>query len=113
EPEAVADVLAAADLFVFTSVTETQGLVLAEAMAAGVPVVCVRSSATSEVVRDGVDGRVVDNDAPAVAEACLHLLDNAAERGRAAQAAAERAQTFSLERMADHLIAVYERLTAG
>jgi len=45
-----------ADLFVFSSLVETQGLVLLEAMAAGLPVVAVRAPATTELVRDGVDG---------------------------------------------------------
>lgn len=112
EPEAVADVLAAADLFAFTSVTETQGLVLVEAMAAGLPVVCVRSSATSEIVREGVDGLVVDNDAGAVAAGLLTLLNDPEARARAAQAAGERARMFSLDRMAEQMIKTYQRLAA-
>lgn len=113
EPEAVADVLAAADLFIFTSVTETQGLVLVEAMAAGLPVVCVHSSATAEIVRDGVDGLVVDNDAAAVAAGCLRLLNDPVLRGRAARAAGERARVFSLERMAEQMVATYRRLAGA
>ncbi|MFO7246279.1 MAG: glycosyltransferase family 4 protein [Thermaerobacter sp.] len=110
EPEAVADVLAAGDLFAFASVTETQGLVLVEAMAAGLPVVCVRSSATSEVVREGVDGLVVDNDAGAVAEALLRMLADPDARVRASRAARERARMFSVDRMARQMLDLYRRL---
>jgi len=44
----------AADIFVFASTTETQGLVLLEAMAAGVPVVAVAAMGTKDVLREGV-----------------------------------------------------------
>jgi len=45
-----------ADVFVFPSILETFGIVLAQAMAAGVPVVASESSAVPEVVRHGVTG---------------------------------------------------------
>lgn len=45
-----------ADLFVFASLTETQGLVLIEAMAAGLPVVAVRANGVIDMVDDGVNG---------------------------------------------------------
>lgn len=49
-------VYAGADLFIFASVTETQGLVIAEARAAGLPVVAVRAYGVQEMVVDGKDG---------------------------------------------------------
>lgn len=44
------------DLFVFASKSETQGMVILEAMAAGMPVVAIRSSGIDDVVRDGHNG---------------------------------------------------------
>lgn len=44
------------DIFVFASKSETQGMVILEAMAAGLPVVTVRSSGIDDVVRDGENG---------------------------------------------------------
>jgi len=64
-PDALPDVYAAADVFVFPSTTETQGLVLVEALAAGLPVVAADSAASREVL--GAAGRVVPADAAAVA----------------------------------------------
>jgi glycosyltransferase involved in cell wall biosynthesis len=55
EPE-VGKYFSLADVFVFPSVLETFGIVLAQAMAAGVPVVAAKSSAIPEVVRHGVTG---------------------------------------------------------
>jgi 1,2-diacylglycerol 3-alpha-glucosyltransferase len=60
-PEALAR-LAGADLFLFVSRTETQGLVLAEALAAGLPAVAVRAPGVADSVRDGIDGTIVDED---------------------------------------------------
>ena len=52
--------LKAADLFIFTSRTETQGLVLAEALACGLPAVAIAGPGVADSVRDGVDGIVVE-----------------------------------------------------
>lgn len=52
----VRDYLEAADLFLFASTSETQGIVLAEAMAAGAPVVAVRAVGTDDIIENGVNG---------------------------------------------------------
>ena len=44
---------------VFASLSETQGIVLVEAMAAGVPVVAVDAPGVREVVKDGYNGRLI------------------------------------------------------
>lgn len=46
----------AADIFVFPSVTETQGIVITEAQAAGIPVVAINKMGPSDLIKDGVDG---------------------------------------------------------
>jgi len=53
------DACAAMDLFAFASTTETQGLVLAEAMAAGAPVIALDASGSREVVSDQHNGRLL------------------------------------------------------
>lgn len=52
----------AMDVFAFASQSETQGLVIAEAMAAGVPVVAVRAPGVEDVVRDGFNGRLLSRE---------------------------------------------------
>jgi 1,2-diacylglycerol 3-alpha-glucosyltransferase len=59
EKQALADALHAMDLFAFASKSETQGMVLTEAMAAGLPVVALDASGVREVVRDGINGRLL------------------------------------------------------
>ncbi|MBR9926007.1 MAG: glycosyltransferase [Gammaproteobacteria bacterium] len=55
-PEKMARYYHLGDIFVFASTSETQGMVILEAMAAGLPVVAVRSSGIDDVVRDGFNG---------------------------------------------------------
>ncbi len=59
-PENVIKCYASASLFVFPSVTETQGIVIAEAKAAGLPVVAIKAYGVSEMVEDGVDGYLTE-----------------------------------------------------
>ena len=70
----------AADLFLFASETETQGLVLAEAAACGLPAVAVIAPGCDEVVRDGETGILTKGDPAALAEAAIGLLLDAERR---------------------------------
>jgi len=77
EEEKTAARYANCDLFCLPSRHETFGLVFIEAMAAGLPVVALNSTAVPEVVRDGVDGFLVQpDDAGSIAGKIVELLDN-------------------------------------
>lgn len=81
--------LRAARILVMPSAREGFGLVVAEAQAAGAVPVVARSaySAATDLVRDGVDGLVVEPTAAALAEAIGSLLDDADQLGRMSSAA--------------------------
>jgi len=101
----------AADLFLFASETETQGLVLAEAHACGLPAVAVRASGVDEVVRDGETGLLTKAAAREFADAAIGLLLDGERRmamGRAARAVAE--QEFSAARQVEAMVGHYGRL---
>jgi len=113
----VPDLLAAADLFLLPSLVEGLPLVVLEAMAAGLPVVGTRVPGTSEVVADGVTGRLVPpgelhpgSDAAALVAAILEGLDPdvATAWGQAGRSLVYR--EFTGERMADETAAVYDEL---
>jgi glycosyltransferase involved in cell wall biosynthesis len=66
--------LAHSDIFVFPSVQEGFGMVLAEAMHYGLPIIACRAGAVPELVNDGVNGCLVEpGDAAGLAEAIVHL----------------------------------------
>jgi glycosyltransferase involved in cell wall biosynthesis len=93
EPAELPPYYQAADLFLFASETETQGLVLAEAHACALPAVAVRASGVEEVVQDGETGVLTKADAAEMADAAIALLLDADRRramGEAARRVAER-----------------------
>lgn len=69
---------AASDLFVFSSQTETQGIVLLEAMAAGTPAVAVNATGAKDVLVDEVNGLLTEPDEHAWANAIQRLLNDRA-----------------------------------
>lgn len=84
-------VMKALDVFVAPSHYEGFGLVLAEAMAVGTPVITTLASSMPEIVTDRVEGRVVPvKDAAALAKAMIELGSDADLRARMGQAGVER-----------------------
>ena len=106
----IRDWLERADAFVHTSRWEGFGLVLLEAMLAGLPVAATRVSAVPEVVADGETGLLVEpGEVPALSEALDALLGDAHLRRRLGAAGLERARRrFSVARMADRTLALYK-----
>lgn len=113
-PEALA-LIAGADVFAFASVTETQGLVLAEALAAGLPAVAIEGPGVRDSVRDGVDGRVVAAEpertrAPRLAAAIVGLAaDDTARRAMAGRARSD-ASRFAVEARVEEVERLYRSL---
>ncbi len=106
----VFDCIADSDVFAFASLTDTQGVAVLEAMALGCPPVAVDSGAVADVIRDGIDGLVVDGSPAALAEGLIGLLDSDRLRRRLAGQARARAEEFSAGRMAERLTRVYDQL---
>jgi len=105
--------IARADVFALTSRYEGFGNVLVEAMACGVPVVATRSSGTSDIVRDEMDGLLVDRHEPAAVAAALErVLGDGPFRHRLAAEARVGAERFALPVIASDYGRVFGSLVA-
>ena len=107
--EEVPAYLKAADVFSFASVTETQGLVTIEAMAAGLPVVSVDGSGTRDIVEHGKQGFLVENDAEALAKGLHELLSDPHKMKRFSNSALKKAKSFDVNQLSKQSIDVYEQ----
>jgi glycosyltransferase involved in cell wall biosynthesis len=101
--------LKAADLFCFASITETQGLVTMEAMAADLPVVAVAATGTRDVITDCQEGLLTDNDRQALAQAIEQVVSDEALLRHFKQAARKRAKSLDIKLQAQKLLNVYQQ----
>lgn len=108
----LADVYSAMDLFVFASHSETQGMVITEAMAAANPVVALDASGVREVVNDNGNGRLLKADASTeqFAAAISELIQSPDTLARLSASALKTADAFSRERSAEKMIQLYRNL---
>lgn len=106
--DTLVNVYFSADLFVFSSVTETQGLVLIEAMAAGLPVVAVRANGVNDMVDNNVNGRLTACDIDEFSRAVGEVLSDTATYEYYKENALRKADKLSAQNMARKLEGVYE-----
>lgn len=100
-----------ASLFVFPSTTDTQGIVIIEAMAAGAVPVAVDALGPHDIIEDGVTGRLVSLNKKEFSGTIRQLLDDNRERQRLAKAAIHQAKYFDTSQTANLMEEIYERLT--
>ncbi|MBF0385472.1 MAG: glycosyltransferase, partial [Candidatus Omnitrophica bacterium] len=108
--QALVDCYHAMNVFAFASLSETQGIVLVEAMAAGVPVVAIDAPGVREVVKDGYNGRLIfeesQNNFIEALSWCLNQPKSEFEQMRKnAQAATKE---FALDQCAKRMLKIYQ-----
>ncbi|CAK0765117.1 1,2-diacylglycerol 3-alpha-glucosyltransferase [Gammaproteobacteria bacterium] len=101
------DIYAASDVFVFASRTETQGLVLLEALASGLPVVALPAMGTRDILDPGQGSVSAPDDPEGFAGALLGVLKNPDRRANLAQEAKVYAQEWLDTVMAKRLAVMY------
>lgn len=110
--KALVDAYHAMDVFAFASKSETQGIVIAEAMAAGLPVVGLDAPGVREVVRDRVNGRLLPVETRAKFSSALSWCarQTGPQWNKIKKEALKTAEEFSIQASADKALAVYEKV---
>jgi UDP-glucose:(heptosyl)LPS alpha-1,3-glucosyltransferase len=105
---------AAADVFVFPTLYDPFGLVIAEAMAAGLPVVTSRAAGAADLIRDGESGFLTDDpwDVPRIAAAVGRLAADPGLRAGVGAAARAAVEPHTWDRCAAATLAVYRAVAA-
>ena len=104
------DCYSAADVFVFASSTETQGLVLIEAMACGAPIVSTAVMGTATVLRGTRSALISEENVDAFAALVARLLRSPDERKALSAAGPLDAEKWSATALMRKVVAMYERL---
>jgi glycosyltransferase involved in cell wall biosynthesis len=110
----LADSYAAMDLFAFASQSETQGMVLAEAMMAGKPVVAVDGPGVREVVKHEENGILLPGNATHVeyTAALKLLIEDKSRLKKYGEEAARSANAYTIDACTNRLMKIYEELIA-
>ncbi|MCF7900489.1 glycosyltransferase [Candidatus Babeliales bacterium] len=98
-----------ADLFVFASTSETQGLVCVESMAAGTPVIAVKGPGVKECVKNDSNGYLVKTRKQMV-QKIKEVANNASLHEKLCKGAWKTAKEYSIKKSTQKLIAVYEEI---
>ena len=101
---------AAADLFVFSSITETQGLVVQEAMTYGLPAVAVTGGGASDSILHGENGYVVRNSVDSFARAVTRVLSSEEEHARLSAGALKTVRGQTADGMTERVVEVYRQV---
>jgi glycosyltransferase involved in cell wall biosynthesis len=106
----LADAYAAASIFSFASLTDTQGIVLLEAMSLGKPVVAIKANGVIDVMAQEKGGFLAKNNLNDFSEKVLCLLKNKALCLKKQKGAKERAKEMSIENKTKELLEIYNSL---
>jgi glycosyltransferase involved in cell wall biosynthesis len=110
EYESLPGYLAAGDIFVTASVTEVHPLSVIEALAAGLPVVGIRSPGIEDTIQDDENGLLCPNDLAGFTAKLARIVGEPKTRRRMAREARASAEQYAIERTSARLIEQYERL---
>jgi len=106
-PEKVCFYYKSSDIFVFSSQSETQGMVILEAMAGSCPVVAVRSSGIDDVIKNNYNGFKTKAEVALWGEKVIYLMENPAKLKEMSQNAFDFSNKFSIDSMAEITEGVY------
>ena len=97
-------------IFLFSSFTETQGMVVLEAMSAGLPVVALQATGVEDMLSENKGGFLTKNDLEEFNQKTVLLLKDNTLWNTKKTEALQKAQDFSIENMSDKVINLYNNL---
>lgn len=109
----IAPYFAAADAFLFASKTETQGIVILEALAGKTPVYALDATGVSDIVTDGENGFLSDEDLDRYADRILDFLNGTVDRKKLEENAVKCALEYREEAVAKKAVRLYNKVIAA
>ncbi len=97
-------------VFTIASTTETFGIVTIEALASGVPVLAVKAPGAVDILTDGRDGLLVDNDVEKFAKALEKIIRKPELRGKLSQGALKTSEKYSIDTISERMINLYREV---
>jgi len=110
EPENISSYYQLADIFIFSSKSETQGMVLLEAMAGSCPVVAVQSSGTDDLIIEGKNGFKTKDNMDEWCNKIIYLIQNKDLFNKISKEAHEFSKKYSIENIASKAIKLYKQI---
>ena len=110
KPENISLYYQLTDIFIFSSKSETQGMVLLEAMAGSCPVVAMQSSGTDDLIIEGKNGFKTENDLDKWVSKIIYLIENNGSFNRISKEANEFSKNYSIENIARKAIKLYKKI---
>ncbi len=111
-PEDIARYYQAADIFIFSSQAETQGLVILEAMAGGCPVVAIDASGIDDIIINGENGFKTKDNLDEWSHKIIKLMKDEELRRQLSNNAREFSHSFSIEVIAEKVAQLYYQILA-
>jgi len=108
--EEIINLYQASDIFIFASLTETQGLVAVEAMAAGNPVVAVKASGIEDMIINGEDGFLTSESEEEFSNSVIKIINDKNLREKMSARAKINSQRFSIEPWVEKVVELYKTI---
>jgi len=97
-------------VFTITSTTETFGIVTIEALASGVPVLAVKAPGAVDILTDGLDGMLVDDDVEKFADALEKIIREPELRGKLSKGALKTSKKYSIDTISERMLNLYREV---
>jgi len=97
-------------VFTITSTTETFGIVTIEALASGVPVLAVKAPGAVDILTDGLDGLLVDDDVEKFADALEKIIKRPELREKLSRGALKTSEKYNIDTVSERMLNLYREV---